>query len=107
PCATDCGAANLDLVLRSVHSEPVGAVRESGPAGLFNLAPGALCRRSVPRQTPADTEEPPSAAAIPEPLRSDRDERLHVLCGAVFDSSRPDHPVSYRQGVLAFANESR
>ena len=86
----DCREEDHRLVLRSIDLESAGAVRKTGPARLFFAQTGVVRRRGLSDQIPETIEVFVAASSLFQLVRSNGDQRLHVLRGAADDSRVSD-----------------
>ncbi len=89
------------LVLDAVDPRAAAPVRRARDARPYQSASRALRGRGVPGQAPARPHAGVAPAGLLQPVRTDRDERLHVREDSHGDPGRPRHAVPDRVPVRA------
>ena len=84
--------ADQRLVLGALDPLAAGAARRPGPPGFHSAAAGALRRRGLSGRRARGGCGPLAARRDVEPLRADRDQRLHRLSDPQHDPRRSDEP---------------
>src|SRR5439155_1732574 len=76
------GRAHQRLVLRAFDPDDASAARLARAEPARAAAHSAVCRRGLPREAPAHGHGGASGRSLLQPLRADRDERLHLVRGS-------------------------
>ena len=104
----DSRRRDLGLVLGAVDPDAARAARKaSGDRRCPALRDGPLRRRGVPDEVPAPAHGAPPERALRQPLRADRDERLHLVRGpALAPASLPRRSRSARRSPASRRSRS-